>query len=61
MAKTSYPKKGENRQGISYDKGKTYKKAGYNPGLVPRGSGAFDKAAGALKRMRDGQSTDSNN
>lgn len=50
---TYYPKSGENRTGISYDEGRTYQKADYNPGDVPLGRGSLSEAAKLLKKNRD--------
>lgn len=47
-----YPKKGENRTGISYDGGRTYHKADYSPSDMPLGSGLLDEAAKALRKTR---------
>lgn len=46
MPKTSYPKRGENRRGTSYDEGKTYKREG-RENLTPSG-GMAGRASRAL-------------
>ena len=51
--KYSYPEPGENRRGISADKGHTYHHADYSPSDVPLGGGLLDETAKLLRKNRD--------